>query len=99
MASRIAVAERVRPGSGVFARGSSSGTIGFRDVMPAAAMRASQYTGAPSSSAARPFSSAASSSTRLSPNDRSAAAWITRSATARESGGRWLRSMRDRRMR
>ena len=31
----------------------------------------------------------------ISPNDRSAAAWITRSATARESGGRWLRSMRD----
>ena len=72
---------------------------GARDVMPAAAMRASQYTVAPASSAARPRSSAASSSTSESPNDRSAEAWITRSATARESGGRCERSIRERRIR
>ena len=62
-ARRIAAAVRVMPSlaASCAARGSSSGTVASRRVIPPATMRVSHTTGAPASSASRPARSASSS--------------------------------------
>ena len=100
-ARRIAAAVRVMPSlaASCAARGSSSGTVASRRVIPPATMRVSHTTGAPASSASRPARSASSSATSVSAYSRSADAWTTRSVTARVSAGRCDRSTRARRIR
>ena len=89
-ASLNPAAERVmsRCSASSRARGSETKQRALRAVMPAATIPASVTTLAPLRRASRPRLRAASSRTRLSAYSRSAEAWITRSATARESGPR-----------
>ncbi len=92
-ASRMACAERVSPGP---ATASFSRHTVRRRVIPAATISTSTATGAPACSAACALTSSPSSMTRSDAYSRSAAEWMTRSTTARVSGGKCEVSSRAR---
>ena len=81
------------------ARGSSSGTVASRRVIPPATMRVSQTIGAPAEQRRAAGAQRLLGAISVSAYSRSADAWTTRSVTARVSAGRCERSTRARRMR
>src|SRR5690606_39061762 len=80
------------------AAGSAAWQTAGRAVIPAATIPSSVTIGAPSRRAVQPCRRYSSLVTRSTAYSRSAVAWITRSATARHSGGIGDRSTRDRRI-
>ena len=100
-ASRTAAAGRLMPAvraSRVVSISSLLQITGY-PVIPAATIALSVTTAAPTASSALAAASACSSHTRSVAKSKSALAAMTCSVTARLSGGRRLRSIRDRRIR